>query len=134
MIDGAEKTTGPVWAVEDDPRVTRLGRFLRTYRIDEIPQFLNMLKGEMSLIGPRPERPVYVGRLAERLTRYEERHRVKPGITGLAQVFYRYGASTQDAMRKLRYDLLYAKRLCLLLDVRIMLSTCFVVLAGRGAR
>jgi sugar transferase (PEP-CTERM system associated) len=125
---------GPRWAAAADPRVTPLGRFLRRARIDEIPQALNVLRGDMSFVGPRPERPVFVHELAARIPFYAERHRVKPGITGWAQVNYPYGASVEDAREKLAYDLYYAKNASLLLDLAIILRTARVVLSGAGAR
>jgi len=130
----AEKGTGAVWAQKDDPRVTRFGKFLRISRLDEIPQLYNVLKGEMSLIGPRPERPEFVEKLKEIIPYYSERHFVKPGVTGWAQVKYAYGASTEDAIEKLRYDLYYIKNMSLLLDVIIVLETFKVMLFGRGSR
>jgi len=134
MRNNAELETGAVWAAEEDPRITRLGRFLRKCHIDELPQFINVFKGEMSLIGPRPERPVFVDKINGYIPNYNERLKVRPGITGLAQVRYRYGASIRDAQRKLRYDLLYIKEMCWMLDVRIMLWTVGRVLTGVGAR
>lgn len=134
MVVDAEKTTGAVWAQKDDPRITKFGKFLRTTRLDEIPQLYNVLKGEMSLIGPRPERPEFVERLKEIIPYYSERHFVKPGVTGWAQVKYAYGASTDDAIEKLRYDLYYIKNMSLLLDVIIVLETFKVMLFGRGSR
>ncbi|MBU3933223.1 MAG: sugar transferase [Candidatus Omnitrophica bacterium] len=134
MNTDAELETGPVWAAEGDPRITRLGRFLRKSHIDEIPQLINVFKGEMSLIGPRPERPVFVEKINGDIPNFNDRLRVKPGITGLAQVRYRYGASIKDAARKLKYDLLYIKRMCWILDFQIILWTFGRVLTGEGAR
>jgi len=134
MIDRAEKETGPVWSDEKDPRVTKVGRFLRRTRLDEIPQLFNVLCGDMSLIGPRPERPFFVGLLKEQIPYYSERHCVKPGITGWAQVKYEYGDSVEDAMEKLRYDLYYIKHLSFPLDILIIMDTVKVVLFGRGGR
>ncbi len=125
---------GPRWAAARDPRATRLGRFLRRARIDEIPQAINVLRGDMSFVGPRPERPVFVRELEALIPFYAERHRVKPGITGWAQVNYPYGASVEDAREKLAYDLYYAKNASLLLDLRIILRTARVVASGAGAR
>lgn len=130
----AEKGTGAVWAQEHDPRVTRLGRFLRKSRIDEIPQLFNVLKGDMSLVGPRPERPEFVEKLKEVIPYYSERHFVKPGATGWAQVRYPYGASIEDALEKLRYDLYYIKNISLAFDMMIILETIKVVLFRRGGR
>lgn len=130
----AEKTTGAVWAQKDDPRVTRFGKFLRTSRLDEIPQLYNVLRGNMSLVGPRPERPEFVEKLKEIIPYYSERHFVKPGVTGWAQVKYAYGASVDDAIEKLRYDLYYIKNMSLLLDIFIALETVKVMMFGRGSR
>lgn len=134
MREDAEAGTGPVWAGEDDPRITRLGRFLRKSHIDEIPQLINVLKGEMSLVGPRPERPELIKEINSRIPNFNERLRIKPGITGLAQVRYSYGASFKDAARKLDYDLLYIKKMCWLLDLRIIYWTLGRALTGEGAR
>lgn len=128
----AEKATGAVWAQKDDPRVTRFGKFLRTSRLDEIPQLYIVLKGDMSLIGPRPERPEFVEKLKQIIPYYSERHFVKPGVTGWAQVRYAYGASVDDAIEKLRYDLYYIKNMSLLLDIFIVLETFKVMVFGRG--
>jgi sugar transferase (PEP-CTERM system associated) len=125
---------GPVWACENDPRVTRVGRIIRKLRVDEIPQFFNILRGEMSLIGPRPERPEFVKRFEERIPYYSERHLVKPGLTGWAQVCYPYGASFEDAQEKHQYDLYYIKNQSPLLDAIILLETARVVLFGRFSR
>lgn len=130
----AEKGTGAVWAQKDDPRVTRLGRFLRKSRIDEIPQLFNVLMGDMSLVGPRPERPEFVEQLKTVIPYYSERHFVKPGVTGWAQVRYPYGASVDDAVEKLRYDLYYIKNLTVAFDLLIILDTVKVVLFQRGGR
>ena len=132
MRADAESSTGPVWADKNDDRITMLGGLLRRFRIDEIPQAWNVLRGEMSLVGPRPERPYFVGLLEEHIAYYNLRHCVKPGITGLAQVTYSYGSSIEDAYEKLQYDLYYAKHLSLPLDLRILLKTIKVVLFGRG--
>lgn len=134
MCDNAEAETGPVWASEDDSRVTRLGRWLRKMRIDELPQLFNVLKGEMSFIGPRPERKEFVDRLSEIVPYYGKRHFIKPGVTGWAQVRYAYGASEEDALEKMRYDLYYIKNYSLTLDIMILLETVKVVLLGRGGR
>jgi sugar transferase (PEP-CTERM system associated) len=125
---------GPLWAKVKDSRVTRVGRWLRRLRIDEIPQAFNVLRGEMSFVGPRPERPIFVAELARALPFYDERHRVRPGITGWAQVNYPYGASIDDAREKLAYDLYYVKHASLWLDLVILLQTLRVVLFGAGAR
>lgn len=134
MREDAEATCGPVWATEDDPRITTVGRVLRKLRLDELPQFWNVLKGEMSFVGPRPERPVFVAQLKERLPYYGERHTVKPGLTGWAQVNYGYGASEDDALKKLEYDLFYIKNMSLMLDLFIVLKTVQIVLFGKGGR
>jgi sugar transferase (PEP-CTERM system associated) len=134
MKNDAEGKTGAVWSHEDDTRITRVGKILRKTRLDEIPQLFNVLKGDMSLIGPRPERPEFVRDLKEQIPYYMERHSVKPGITGWAQVKYPYGASVEDSMEKLRYDLYYIKRLGGFLDFTIIAETVRVVLLGRGGR
>lgn len=134
MRQDAEQATGAVWAEKNDPRVTPLGKFLRGSRIDEIPQLINVLKGEMSLIGPRPERPEFVEKLKLVIPYYSKRHFIKPGLTGWAQVRYPYGSSVEDAVEKLRYDLYYTKNVCPFLDTLIFLETIKVVLFGRGGR
>lgn len=134
MRDNAETETGPVWADEEDPRITSLGRFLRKSHLDEIPQLINVFKGEMSLIGPRPERPELRRIINGHIANFDERLNVRPGITGLAQVRYRYGASIEDATRKLKYDLLYIKRMRWMLDFQIIFWTFGRVLTGEGAR
>ena len=134
MVVDAE-TSGPVWAqTDEDPRMTRVGRVLRRTHLDELPQLGNVLKGNMSLVGPRPERPHFVQSLNGSIQRYDERLLIKPGMTGLAQVHYRYDQSLADVKRKLRFDLLYVKRMCLALDVRILAWTVFVVITGRGIK
>ena len=132
MIPDAEAETGAVWATTNDDRITPVGRFLRKTRLDELPQFINVLKGEMSLIGPRPERPEFVEHLAQSIPFYRARHAVRPGITGWAQVSYRYGSSDDDARIKLEYDLYYVNHMSPLLDIRIMLRTIQVMLAFKG--
>jgi sugar transferase (PEP-CTERM system associated) len=134
MVHHAEAETGPVWASERDPRVTRVGHWLRKTRLDELPQIWNVFKGEMSFIGPRPERPHFVAQLREKIPYYAERHSVKPGITGWAQVRYPYGSTIEDAEEKLQYDLYYVKNMSGFLDMDILLSTVRVVMFGRGAR
>jgi len=123
-----------VWAEKVDPRVTRVGKWIRLLRIDELPQLYNVFRGEMSLIGPRPERPEFIQELEKQIPYYGFRHSVRPGITGWAQVNYGYGASVEDALRKLEYDLYYIKNMSLLLDFKIILKTIGVVLFGQGAR
>jgi exopolysaccharide biosynthesis polyprenyl glycosylphosphotransferase len=122
------------WATELDPRITRVGHFIRKFRLDEFPQVFNVLRGDMSFIGPRPERPVFVEQLRKDIPYYDVRHRVQPGITGWAQVSYRYGASKEDARRKLGYDLYYVKNGDLLLDLAILLQSVRVVLFAAGSR
>ncbi len=131
MRQDAEKN-GPVWATKDDDRTTYVGRFIRKVRIDELPQLINVLRGEMSFVGPRPERPVFVEQLTELIPFYSQRHLVEPGLTGWAQVKYDYGASVEDALQKLQYDLYYIKNASLFFDIWIMLQTAKIVLFGRG--
>jgi sugar transferase (PEP-CTERM system associated) len=134
MCKDAEKHSGAVWAQKNDCRVTRLGKILRKTRIDEIPQLFNVLRGDMSLVGPRPERPEFVATLKERIPYYSERHFVKPGVSGWAQVRYPYGASVEDAVEKLRYDLYYIKNISIVLDFKIIFKTLAVMLFCRGGR
>ena len=134
MHADAEPDGQAQWARRDDPRITRVGAVIRKLRIDELPQLFNVLRGEMSLVGPRPERPEFVADLAERIPYYVERHCVKPGITGWAQLCYQYGSSEQDALEKLQYDLYYIKNNTLLFDLSILVQTVEVVLMGKGAR
>lgn len=130
----AEQDGRPQWARENDQRVTSVGRFIRKLRIDELPQIFNILKGNMSLVGPRPERPEFVRDLSEKIPFYSERHRVKPGLAGWAQMKYPYGSSEKDAVEKLQYDLYYVKNHSLFFDLYILLQTAEVVLWGKGAR
>ena len=130
----AEEEGRPVWAAQDDDRVTVVGRIIRKIRVDEIPQFWNILKGEMSFIGPRPERPHFVSQLAREIPYYEHRHLVAPGLTGWAQIKYPYGASVEEARKKLEYDLYYIKNHSLTLDIIILLETVKTILFGRGGR
>ncbi len=134
MIDDAEKDGTPRWAQQGDARITRVGRFLRFTRVDELPQLFNVLRGDMSFVGPRPERPFFVRHLLEDIPFYDLRHSVKPGITGWSQVRYPYGASVGDSMQKLQYDLYYVKNHSLFLDLLILVDTVQVVLLGKGAR
>jgi exopolysaccharide biosynthesis polyprenyl glycosylphosphotransferase len=134
MVDHAEPDGLAVWACEDDPRVTRVGRVLRRFRCDELPQLWNVLRGEMTLVGPRPERPELVSELARVVPYYDSRHLARPGITGWAQVYAPYGASADDALRKLSYDLYYLKHCSISTDLGIMLRTASVMIGGRGAR
>jgi len=131
-VDAEE--SGAVWANHNDPRTTRIGNFLRLTRIDELPQLFNVLRGQMSMVGPRPERPIFVDHLAQQLDYYSQRHRIKPGITGWAQLCHPYGASVEDAKEKLQYDLYYLKNHSILLDLIILFQTVEVVLVGDGAR
>lgn len=132
MVLDAE-AEGPTWAGgEDDPRLTPVGRFLRRTHLDELPQLINVLQGDMSLVGPRPERPYFVRDLNQTVSNYETRLLVRPGMTGLAQVHYRYDQTIADVRRKVRFDLLYVRRLCLGLDLRILAWTAMVVITGRG--
>jgi lipopolysaccharide/colanic/teichoic acid biosynthesis glycosyltransferase len=128
------EVNGAVWAGEGDNRVTRVGRIIRKLRIDELPQFVNVLRGEMTFIGPRPERPIFVDMLEREIKYYKQRHLVKPGLTGWAQVRYRYGASVDDAREKFQYDLYYIKNQSPLLDAIILFETIRICLFGRGAR
>jgi exopolysaccharide biosynthesis polyprenyl glycosylphosphotransferase len=131
MFADAESKTGPVWAAEDDPRITRVGKWLRKIRLDEIPQLLNVLRGEMSLVGPRPEREVFIKKLSEKIPFYAERLLVPPGITGWAQVMHPYAASIEESRRKLQYDLYYIKHMSFLLDTYIVLKTVKTIIFGR---
>jgi len=129
------EANGPVWAAgEGDPRMTGVGAFLRRTHLDELPQLFNVVSGDMSLVGPRPERSCFVEQLNREIARYDERLLIKPGMTGLAQIHYRYDQSIEDVKRKLRFDLLYVKRMCLMLDARILAWTLLVVVTGRGIR
>jgi sugar transferase (PEP-CTERM system associated) len=134
MRTDAEKDGKPRWASGNDSRVTRVGRFIRKTRIDELPQLLNVLKGDMSLVGPRPERPFFVDQLTKEIPFYAVRHSVKPGVTGWAQVRYHYGASVEDSAEKLQYDLYYVKNHTLFLDLVVLFETVGVVLTGKGAQ
>lgn len=132
MEHEAENDTGPIWAEKEDPRVTRVGRFMRKTRIDEIPQVVNVLKGDMELIGPRPERPYFVELLEQEIPYYTQRLTMKPGITGLAQIRYPYGSTVEDAVEKLQYDLYYIKNMSLRLDAEILFETVKTVLFCEG--
>jgi sugar transferase (PEP-CTERM system associated) len=134
MRQDAEADTGPTWAGDDDPRITRIGKFLRTSRIDEIPQLWCVFKGHMAFVGPRPERPEFVEWLTKEIPYYGVRHAVRPGITGWAQVRYKYGNTIEDAKEKLQYDLFYIKNASLGLDILIMFQTIKIVMLGRGAQ
>jgi len=132
MRTDAEKNTGPVWASKDDDRVTRVGHFIRKWRIDEIPQLWNVLRGDMSLVGPRPEREFFINKLEEQIPYYSERFSVKPGLTGWAQVCYGYGDSIEDAIEKLNYDLFYIKNISIFMDIVIIFRTVKTVIFGVG--
>ena len=134
MRQDAEADTGPTWATDDDPRITRVGAFLRMTRLDEIPQLWNVLRGDMCLVGPRPERPEFVSALGEEIAYYDLRHTVRPGITGWAQVRHRYGNCVEDAREKLRYDLFYIKNMSIGLDLLVFFQTIKVILWARGAK
>jgi sugar transferase (PEP-CTERM system associated) len=133
MRRDAEIDGTPRWATSNDDRVTRAGRIIRRLRIDELPQLINVLRGDMSLVGPRPERPYFVDQLAREIPYYSVRHSVKPGVTGWAQVRYHYSASLEDSVQKLQYDLYYVKNHTLFLDIVILFETVGVVLTGAGA-
>ena len=128
----AERATGAVWATQNDPRITPVGRFLRQYRLDEIPQLLNVMRGEMNIVGPRPERPTIFAELREHITDYPQRQRAKPGITGLAQIHHHYDRSLDDVRTKVRYDLEYIRRRGMVEDLRIMALTIPVIFLRRG--
>jgi exopolysaccharide biosynthesis polyprenyl glycosylphosphotransferase len=132
MRTDAEKNSGPVWSTKNDPRITRVGKFIRKVRIDEIPQMLNVLKGEMSLVGPRPERPFFVEQLSKVIPFYKRRLKVRPGVTGWAQVKHKYDENVEDVKEKLRYDLFYIENMSLSNDLKILFRTVFVVLFGQG--
>ena len=134
MYVDAEARTGAVWASKNDPRITPVGRYLRKFRIDELPQFWNVLRGDMSFVGPRPERPEFVQALSEKIPFYRQRHCVRPGITGWAQINHKYGDTVEDTITKLEYDLYYIKNISFALDIYIILNTLKTVLLGRGAQ
>ncbi|HLA64851.1 MAG TPA: sugar transferase [Rhodothermales bacterium] len=132
MVQDAERETGPVWAQPGDARTTKLGAWLRRWRIDEVPQLLNVLRGDMSLVGPRPERPFFVDQLAREIPLYSRRHRVQPGVTGLAQVKWRYDNDLEDVRQKLKYDLFYIENMGIGMDIKILLQTIRTALSGKG--
>lgn len=132
MIQDAEAKTGPVWAKENDSRITRIGNFLRKTHLDELPQFFNVLRGEMSLVGPRPERPYFVQEFRKIIPHYERRLYAKPGITGLAQIKRGYDQTLADVKKKLKYDILYAQKVCPLLDFKLIAMTAIAVIARTG--
>ena len=128
----AEAKTGPVWTAQNDPRITKVGQFLRRFRLDELPQLLNVLKGDMSLVGPRPERPFFVEKLNQEYPFYMRRLKVRPGITGWAQIKHPYDEHLEDVREKLRYDLYYIENMGLWLDLKIIIRTVWVMLSGKG--
>ena len=130
----AEEFTGPVWAKENDPRLIRCGKLIRKTHIDELPQLFNVLRGEMSIVGPRPERPKFVEELSGKICDYSKRIKVRPGITGLAQVRNQYDETLRDVRKKVKYDLIYIREMCLMVDLRILLRTILVATTGKGAR
>ena len=132
MVPGAESIGAGIYVLDGDPRITRVGRMLRRTKIDELPQLWNVIRGDMSFVGPRPERPFFVDQLAREIPFYQQRHAVKPGVTGWAQVKYQYGSTVEDAMEKLRYDLYYIKHLSIAFDLSIVFDTVKVILFGRG--
>jgi sugar transferase (PEP-CTERM system associated) len=134
MSVDAELNGQAMWAANNDPRVTRVGAFIRKYRLDELPQFINIIRGEMSFVGPRPERPFFVQQLRDAIPYYDERHSVRPGLTGWAQIRYGYGSSVADAQRKLEYDLFYLKNMSILFDCVIVFGTIRIVFAGQNSR
>jgi lipopolysaccharide/colanic/teichoic acid biosynthesis glycosyltransferase len=132
MLNNAEKHSGPMWAKKDDPRITKMGYWLRKLRIDEIPQLLNVLKGDMSLVGPRPERPHFVEQFSEQIPLYTRRLRVRPGITGWAQVKWKYDTSLDDVKEKTKFDLFYVENASLRMDAKILINTMITVIKGKG--
>lgn len=134
MIHEAEKGTGPMWSIKNDPRITAVGKFLRKTHLDELPQLLNILRGEMSLVGPRPERPFFVQKLKGAIPQYTKRTAVKPGLTGLAQIRHKYDESVSDVKKKIRYDLFYIKNCCLLFDLKILFQTFGILIVKSSKR
>jgi len=132
MYENAEEESGPVWAHKKDPRITAVGKLLRKLRIDEIPQMINVLDGKMSLVGPRPERPFFVEQLSKEIPLYTRRLKVRPGITGWAQVKHKYDESVEDVKRKVEYDLFYIENMSIRMDLKILFNTIAVVLLGKG--
>jgi len=134
MDANAEEGSGPVWAEDEDPRITRVGKIIRKFRFDEIPQLWNVFKGDMSFVGPRPERPFFVEKLKEIIPYYNERLSVKPGLTGWAQIKFAYSSTEEEALEKLKYDLYYIKNMSLVMDLIIIFHTIKIVFLGRGSR
>ena len=134
MVHDAEKKTGPIWASDNDPRITEVGKIIRKFRFDELPQLSNVFRGDLSFVGPRPERPFFVKKLLNTIPYYKERFTVKPGVTGWAQIKYGYGSSEKDALEKLKYDLYYIKNMSLIMDLIVIFHTAKIVLLGRGSR
>ncbi len=132
MVDNAERYTGPVWATKNDLRITRIGSIIRKFGIDEIPQLYNILKGDMSIIGPRPERPFFVEKLEKIIPFYSQRYRAQPGITGLAQIKHKYDSNIEDVIKKLEYDFYYINNLSLKLDLYIYITTIYILITGKG--
>ena len=132
MLHNAEKTTGPVWAKRNDPRITRVGRFVRKLGIDEIPNLFNVLRGDMSLIGPRPERPYFVNQFRHRIQYYSNRLEMRPGITGLAQVYHKYDESIEDVKQKLEFDLSYIRNYSIWTDIKVIFMTAYIIIMGKG--
>ena len=132
MLYNAEKDSGPVWVADEDPRITRVGAWLRRFRLDEIPQLINVIKGEMSIIGPRPERPFFIDKLMQEFPFYYRRHKVRPGITGWSQIKQPYDRDIDDVRKKLKYDFYYIENLSFSLDIKILASTFWVMLSGKG--
>lgn len=130
----AEKYTGPMWARENDSRLIRFGKVIRKLHVDELPQLYNVIRGDMSIVGPRPERPVFVEKLSSEIGDYRRRVNVRPGITGLAQVWHKYDETIKDVKKKVKYDLLYIREMCFLVDLRILVRTVLVCALGKGAR
>ena len=132
MTQNAEQKSGPIWTKENDSRMTFIGKWLRRFYLDEIPQLLNVIKGEMSIIGPRPERPFFVEKLVQEYPSYLDRLSVKPGITGFAQINQRYDDNISDVRKKLEFDLFYIKRLNFMFDLKILMKTVLVMISGKG--